>query len=80
MSRENRQIPIVSEVGCQVDTHITDYDIKPNYSWNEWDLRRQALMLVNLKDKLTHSTQTNASHFRRDSETQHYEPKYCGLN
>jgi hypothetical protein len=32
-------------------------------------------MLVNLKDKLTHSSQTDESHFRRESETQHYNPK-----
>jgi hypothetical protein len=69
------QLPIVSEVGCQVDTHIEETKIEPSYKWNEWDLRRDALMLVNLKDKQTHSTQTNQSHFRRDSETQHYMPK-----
>jgi hypothetical protein len=69
------QIPIVSEVGCQVDTHVHDYGIKLNYKWNEWDLRRDALMLVNLKKKETHSTQTIQSHYRRESETQHYSPK-----
>lgn len=45
------------------------------YHWNEWDHRRQALMLVNLKDKRTHSSQTDESHFRRESESQHYHPK-----
>lgn len=69
------QIPIVAEVGSQVDTHIVDYNLQINYKWNEWDLRRDALMLVNLKKKLTHSTQTVQSHFRRDSQTQHYQPK-----
>jgi hypothetical protein len=70
------QMPIVAETGCQVDTHIVDYNMQINYKWNEWDLRRDALMLVNLKKKLTHSTQTLQSHFRRDSETQHYQAKY----
>ncbi|KAJ3321622.1 hypothetical protein HDV06_004037 [Boothiomyces sp. JEL0866] len=69
------QMPIVAEAGCQVDTHIVDSFIKPNYKWNEWDMRREALMLANLKDKRTHSCQTDNSHFRRDSETQHYAPK-----
>lgn len=49
--------------------------IDPKYRWNEWDHRRQALLLVNLKDKQTHSTQTDESHFRRESETQHYNAK-----
>ncbi|KAJ3300584.1 hypothetical protein HK104_009919 [Borealophlyctis nickersoniae] len=69
------QMPMVSEIGTQVDTHIVDANIDPKYQWNEWELRRQALMLVNLKSKKTHSAQTDLSHFRRDSETQHYEPK-----
>lgn len=69
------QIPMVSEAGCQVDTHIIDTKIDKKYKWNEWDLRRQALMFVNLKKMQTHSSQTDISHFRRESETQHYEPK-----
>ncbi|RKO92289.1 hypothetical protein BDK51DRAFT_24518 [Blyttiomyces helicus] len=69
------QLPMVSEIGSQVDTHIMDSGIDPNYKWNEWALRRQALMLVNLKSKVTHSAQTDLSHFRRESETQHYQPK-----
>ncbi|KAI9327436.1 hypothetical protein BDR26DRAFT_940492 [Obelidium mucronatum] len=69
------QMAMVSEAGSQVDTHIIDARIDPKYQWNEWELRRQALMLVNLKKKKTHSAQTDISHYRRESETQHYEPK-----
>ncbi|KAL5032977.1 hypothetical protein BDV3_001497 [Batrachochytrium dendrobatidis] len=69
------QMPIVAEIGCQVETHIVETQINSKYHWNEWDLRREALMLVNLKDKHTHSTQTALSHFRRESETQYYQPK-----
>ncbi|KAH9264169.1 hypothetical protein BASA83_012367 [Batrachochytrium salamandrivorans] len=69
------QMPIVAEIGCQVDTHIIDTNINSKYHWNQWDLRREALMLVNLKGKQTHSTQTNLSHFRCESETQFYQPK-----
>ncbi|KAH6574095.1 hypothetical protein BASA60_005691 [Batrachochytrium salamandrivorans] len=69
------QMPIVAEIGCQVDTHIVDTNINSKYHWNQWDLRREALMLVNLKGKQTHSTQTNLSHFRCESETQFYQPK-----
>ncbi|KAI8911385.1 hypothetical protein DFJ77DRAFT_469813 [Powellomyces hirtus] len=66
---------LVTEIGTQVDTHVVDTYIDPNYEWNEWELRRRALMLVNLRKKQTHSTQTNGSHFRRENETQHYPPK-----
>ncbi|KAJ3220411.1 hypothetical protein HDU67_000078 [Dinochytrium kinnereticum] len=69
------QMPMVSEAGTQVDTHINDNKMDSKYQWNEWELRRQALMLVNLKTKKTHSSQTALSHFRRESETQHYAPK-----
>lgn len=40
-----------------------------NYRWNEWDLRRQALKLCNLMNMRTHSTQTIASHYRREAST-----------
>lgn len=66
---------MVSEIGCQVDTHIVDGFIDPKYQWNEWELRRNALMLVNLKKKRTHGSQTVKSHFKRDNETQHYRPQ-----
>lgn len=67
---------MVAEMGCQVDTHIVDEHIDTKYKWNEWDLRRHALMLANMKNKKTHSVQTHQSHFRRDSETQHYPQRH----
>eukprot|EP01052_Picozoa_sp_SAG31_P024740 SAG31_NODE_2125_length_6396_cov_10.043036_3_plen_624_part_00 len=63
------------EMGCQTDTHVVPSFIDKNYEWNEWALRRRALMLTNLRTKLTHSTQTVDSHFRRENATQHYPPK-----
>ena len=69
------QKPLTTEISTQVDTHIVDSYIDPKYKWNEWELRRQALMYVNLKNKLTHAAQTNMSHFKRESETQHYPNK-----
>ena len=49
-------------------------NIVPSYSWNEWDLRRRALQIVNmrLKQMKTHSTQTDLSHYRRDNTTQYW--------
>ncbi|KAK6295086.1 hypothetical protein J4Q44_G00343120 [Coregonus suidteri] len=46
-----------------------------SYEWNEWELRRKAIKLANLRGKVTHSMQTNLSHMRRDNVTQTYLPK-----
>ena len=61
--------------GCQTDTHFNDGYIDKEYHWNEWELRRKAIRLSNLTHKVTHSSQTSQSHFKRDSETQVYLPK-----
>ncbi|KAA6398289.1 MAG: putative Cilia- and flagella-associated protein 206 [Streblomastix strix] len=57
----------------QTPTHFITQKIVPSYEWNEWALRRKAMQLVQLKTKKTHSAQTDASHFRREAETQAYE-------
>jgi len=64
-----------AEIDCQTPTHFVEKYIDPKYDWNEWSLRRKAIQLANLHTKRTHSTQTNQSHFRRESETQVYLPK-----
>lgn len=61
--------------GTQTDTHFMESNIVKSYEWNEWELRRKALKLANLRTKLTHSVQTNLSNFRRDNESQVYLPK-----
>ena len=54
------------------DCHAVASYIDKNYEWNEWALRRRALMLTNLRTKKTTSTQSAQSHFRRENATQHY--------
>ena len=49
--------------------------IDKNYEWNEWEMRRKALKLANLRKCVTNSSQTKLSHFRRENETQVYLPK-----
>ncbi|XP_064603017.1 cilia- and flagella-associated protein 206-like [Liolophura sinensis] len=61
--------------GTQTDTHILEPNIVKSYEWNEWELRRKAIKLANLRTKLTHSVQTNLSNLRRDNVTQVYLPK-----
>ncbi|KNE63533.1 hypothetical protein AMAG_08649 [Allomyces macrogynus ATCC 38327] len=69
------QRTLVCEVGTQVDTHIIDRNIDATYQWNEWEMRRRALMLVNLRTKQTHAAQTAASHYKRDAHAQVYPPR-----
>ncbi|KAL9982740.1 hypothetical protein ACROYT_G004830 [Oculina patagonica] len=61
--------------GTQTDTHFMESNIVKSYEWNEWELRRKALKLANLRTRLTHSVQTNLSNFRRDNDSQVYLPK-----
>ncbi|KAK2151646.1 hypothetical protein LSH36_356g06008 [Paralvinella palmiformis] len=61
--------------GTQTDTHILEGNIVKNYEWNEWELRRKAIKLANLRNKVTHSIQTNLSNMRRDNIAQCYPPK-----
>jgi hypothetical protein len=41
-----------------------------SYEWNEWAARRRVLALTNLRQKRTHSQQTQLSHYRREQKTQ----------
>ncbi|KAJ7396943.1 hypothetical protein BTVI_140040 [Pitangus sulphuratus] len=62
----------------QTDTHILPPTIVRSYEWNEWELRRKALKLANLRRKLTHSMQTDLSHMKRENFTQVYLLKDVG--
>ncbi|XP_062323628.1 cilia- and flagella-associated protein 206 [Osmerus eperlanus] len=65
--------PITKCDSCtQTDTHLLETNIVESYEWNEWELRRKAIKLANLRSRVTHSMQTNLSHMRRDNVTQTY--------
>ncbi|KAL4231678.1 hypothetical protein ACF0H5_009257 [Mactra antiquata] len=59
----------------QTDTHILEPNIVKSYEWNEWELRRKAIKLANLRTRVTHSMQTNLSNMRRDTAIQVWPPK-----
>ncbi|XP_067882747.1 cilia- and flagella-associated protein 206 [Heterodontus francisci] len=59
----------------QTDTHILQPNLVKSYEWNEWELRRKAIKLANLRQKVTRYMQTNLSHMRRDNTSQVYLPK-----
>lgn len=62
----------------QTDTHILEANIVKSYEWNEWELRRKAIKLANLRTRVTHSMQTNLSNMRRDTAIQIWPPKVQG--
>jgi hypothetical protein len=71
--------PLQVDFGCQTPTHFVERNIDNTYEWSEWALRRRALALANLRQKRTHSTQTAASHFCRDAESQVWVPKAAAV-
>ncbi|XP_052573735.1 cilia- and flagella-associated protein 206 isoform X3 [Peromyscus californicus insignis] len=66
------------ENSTQTDTHILPPTTVRSYEWNEWELRRQAIKLANLRQKMTHSVQTDLSHMRRENSSQVYPLKDAG--
>ncbi|XP_054900482.1 cilia- and flagella-associated protein 206 isoform X2 [Poeciliopsis prolifica] len=63
------------EIGIQTVTHPVETHIDKSYEWNEWELRRKAIKLANIRTTVTHSMQTNLSHMRRDNVSQTWLPK-----
>ncbi|KAM9495312.1 cilia- and flagella-associated protein 206 [Clarias gariepinus] len=66
-----------SDSSTQTDTHLMESNIMKSYEWNEWELRRKAIKLANLRSKVTHSMQTDVSYLKRDNNTQTFAPKYA---
>jgi len=64
-----------SDCGSQTVTHIEPRNMVKGYEWNEWELRRKALKLTNLRTKLTKASQTKLSNIRRENSSQVYLPK-----
>ena len=70
--------PLTRDASTSTPTHFVESFIDLNYHWNEWELRRRALQVVNLKNRLTTGQQTDKSHFRREAEQQVYELRESG--
>ncbi|KAL4103112.1 hypothetical protein PRIC1_006847 [Phytophthora ramorum] len=59
-------------------THFVEKRIDYNYDWNEWNLRRKAIKIANLRHCRTVGAQTTLSSFRREVDTQVYLPAEVG--
>lgn len=67
--------PLMLDQSDETPLHFMESNIDGNYHWNEWELRRKALQMANIRKKQTSGTQTDLSNFRRDGESQVYLPK-----
>jgi len=72
--------PLMVDHSTETPTHFEEKNIDPTYHWNEWELRKKALQMANIRNRQTSSTQTTNSNFRRDTETQVWPPKSRGTN
>nr|CAD7406555.1 unnamed protein product [Timema poppensis] len=66
------------DIEMQTELHPIPSYIDPNYTWNEWELKRKAIQLANICRSKTHSTQTNNSHKRASIGVQAQQPKDVG--
>lgn len=66
--------------GIETPTHFIEKRIDPNYCWNEWELRKKALQMANIRKRQTKACQTILSNFKVDSEAQTYLPKDSETN
>ena len=59
----------------QTPTHFFEKSIDFQYFWNEWDLRKLAIKMVNIRNMKTTGSQTVTSLFKVDNKTQVWELK-----
>ena len=69
---------LLAERGVQTELHPEPAAGDPEYSWNEWTMRRRALLLADLRRRRTSGAQTERSHLRRDNTSQVYRPADAG--
>ena len=68
------QTPTHFPVDDAADASAADGGLAASLSalhWNEWEMRRRAVQMANLKGMRTECSQTHLSHFRRDGSTQY---------
>ena len=61
---------LTADASTETPTHFIEKNIDINYHWNEWELRKRALKVANLRKCATTAQQTDLSHFKRDNTSQ----------
>jgi len=72
--------PLMVDKEIETPVHFIESNIVPDYCWNEWELRKKAIHMANIRNKVTVSCQTVLSNFKRENETQVWLPKEEGVN
>lgn len=55
-------------------------NIVKDYMWNEWDIRKKAIQMANIRNMMTKSAQTSDSIFKVENETQVWLKKDASTN
>jgi hypothetical protein len=71
---------VQADAATETPLHFVEANKAPDYEWNEWAMRRDALHIADIRRKKTSSTHTVLSHLRRENETQVYLPKDAATN
>jgi hypothetical protein len=70
--------PLMLDQAAETPLHFVEGYVDTSYHWNEWELRRKALQMADIRKKQTTGVQTDLSNFKRDGETQIYLMKDLG--
>lgn len=71
---------LMVDKSIETPTHFIEKNLDPNYCWNEWELRKKAIQMANIRNMQTKANQTILSNFKVDSETQVWLKKEKGTN
>lgn len=63
-------IKTMSDATAQTPVHFVEKHFDHNYFWNEWELRKKAIQMANIRNMTTKATQTSDSIFKVENETQ----------
>lgn len=71
---------LLVDKGSETPLHFVEKNFDSNYCWNEWELRKKAIQMANIRKRKTKATQTILSNFKVESETQTWLMKDKGTN
>ena len=67
--QKGKSTKIMLDTGAQTADHYVKF-IDHNYCWNEWELRRKAIQMANIRNMTTTGTQTADSIYKVENQTQ----------
>jgi len=71
---------LMVDKASETPTHFITKNLDPDYYWNEWELRKKAIQMANIRKRQTKCCQTFLSNFKIDNEAQTYLGKEASTN